>query len=231
MVSKEEGWNVKYLDLVDTEVLIERARNKNANLADVPTIDYVYDPAHLISETVADAKFDFVVSSHVIEHIPDLILHFQDIGKILNPGGVYCFIVPDMALCFDAKKTPSSLGQLIEAFVVQHRQAPLSAMIDEFKYGVKLNNQGAWSTQDSGNFTPKYDYIIGRIKKLLENPASSANWHGHIWRFTPDSFASIYADCQKLDLVELELIDIQPTSKMEFLVVLQKSPLTHAVFG
>lgn len=103
-------------------------------------------------------------------------------------------------------------------------------MIDEFNLGVKLNGQGAWSTQDSGTFTPKYDHIIGRIKDLLANPKAAANWHGHIWRFTPHSFAAIYADCQKLKLVNLELIDIQPTSKMEFLVVLQKVPLTHTTF-
>lgn len=121
MVSKIEKWNIKYLDLVDTDVLIERARAQNGNISAVPNIDYVHNPTHLISETVGKDKFDFVVSSHVIEHIPDLILHFQDIGNILNPSGVYCFIVPDMTLCFDVKKPQTSLGQLIEAFVNQHR--------------------------------------------------------------------------------------------------------------
>jgi len=231
MVVKKEGWDIKYLDLVDAEVLIERAHNKNINLAHVPTIDYVHNPTHLISETVKNDKFDFVVSSHVIEHVPDLILHFQDIYKILNPSGVYCFIVPDMSLCFDAKKTASSLGQLIEAFVNKHCQAPLSAMIDELKYGVKLNDQGAWSTEDNGIFTPKYNNIIGRIKNLLVQPNPSATWYGHIWRFTPESFAAIYTDCQKLGLTDLKLIDIQPTTKMEFLVVLQKTPLTHRLFS
>ena len=221
MVTKNEGWNVKYLDLVTTETLIERAKSKNIAVESVPKIDYVYNPKFLISETVAPEKFDFVVSSHVIEHIPDLILHFQDIGKILNPNGVYCFIVPDMNLCFDIKKPQTSLGTLIEAHINQHRQAPLSAVIDEYRYGVKLNGQGAWSTEDVGTYTPKYDHINGRIKDLLEKPNNLADWHGHIWRFTPSSFASIYGDCHKLKLVKLKLVNIQPTSKMEFLVILQ----------
>ena len=231
MVTRNAGWQIKYLDMVGTEVLAERARQKGLNAAVVPTIDYVYNPTHLISETVGNETFDFVVSSHVIEHIPDLILHIQDIEKILNPGGVYCFIVPDMSLCFDAKKTPTSLGQLIEAFVNQHRQAPISAMIDEFKYGVKLNGQGAWTTQDKGVFSQKYDHTIGQIKKVLEQPDAAAHWHGHIWRFTVPSFASIYMDCQKLGLVNLKLLDIQATQKMDFLVVLQKTPFTRKPFS
>ena len=228
MVTKNEGWNVKYLDLVSTETLKERAQSKNIAMTSVPKIDYVYNPSHLISETVAPNKFDFVVSSHVIEHIPDLILHFQDIGNILNVGGVYCFIVPDMNLCFDIKKPQTSLGALIEAHINQHKQAPISAIIDEYRYGVKLNGQGAWSTEDIGTFTPKYDHITGRIKDLLAKPNELANWHGHIWRFTPSSFVSIYEDCYKLELIKLKLEHIQPTSKMEFLVVLQKAPLTSA---
>jgi hypothetical protein len=78
---------------------------------------YVYDPLTLISECVRDISFDAVFSSHVIEHIPNLIHHFQDIEKILKDSGVYCLLAPYMHLCFDAKKLLTSFGSLIEAYI------------------------------------------------------------------------------------------------------------------
>ena len=51
----------------------------------------VQDLQHL---TFADASFDLIVSSHVMEHVPDPWRALGEIHRVLRPGGRYIFSVP-----------------------------------------------------------------------------------------------------------------------------------------
>ncbi|MEW6167435.1 MAG: methyltransferase domain-containing protein [Pseudomonadota bacterium] len=216
------GVTVQYLDFCTTDQLRAQAAAKGRNPAAVPQIDYVYDPQQLISECVGGRTFDFVLSSHVVEHIPNLVGHFRDISRILNEGGIYGLIVPDMSLCFDAGKSPTTLGQLIEAFVDDWKYAPISAMIDEFRSAVWLGDKNAWSVDDGGVFFPKYRNWRQLITNVLRNPTSSKNWHGHVWRFTPETFAQLWAEIRSFGLIDLNIRSVIPTQHMDFLCVMEK---------
>jgi SAM-dependent methyltransferase len=67
-----------------------------------------YQTADLIREDVdhnvdlqdlpfRDAFYDFVVASHVLEHIPDDLAAIKEVGRILKPGGVAILPVPLVA--------------------------------------------------------------------------------------------------------------------------------------
>lgn len=47
------------------------------------------------SEELADASFDVVFSSHVLEHIPDSKVPFRDMKRLLKPGGILMILVPN----------------------------------------------------------------------------------------------------------------------------------------
>lgn len=44
--------------------------------------------------TLADAAVDLMISSDVLEHVPDLTLAFREIARVLSPGGMHLFTVP-----------------------------------------------------------------------------------------------------------------------------------------
>ena len=53
---------------------------------------HTFDGLHL---PFPDNKFDVCVSNWVVEHVDDPSTHFREIGRVLKPGGVYCFRTPN----------------------------------------------------------------------------------------------------------------------------------------
>lgn len=48
----------------------------------------------VMSLTYADSSFDLVISSDVFEHVRRPMIGFQEIARVLRPGGVHCWTVP-----------------------------------------------------------------------------------------------------------------------------------------
>ena len=222
MIKSSDGYKIHYLDACTTDELKRRAISKGRNIDCAPSIDYVYDFSKAISDNVGHKTFDFIVSSHVIEHIPDLVSHFQQIEEALKEGGVYGFLAPDKDLCFDAEKPDSTLSQLIEAHVEKRTVAPISAIIDEYHFAVRRAGKGAWTEDDQAPYRAKYPNAKKLITNLIRDPKIAHDWHGHIWRFTPQVFKKLFLELKILDLVRLSLCEVIPTNQMEFIVILKK---------
>jgi SAM-dependent methyltransferase len=47
--------------------------------------------------TYADASLDLIVSSDVLEHVPDALAAFREAARVLRPGGAHVFTVPSRA--------------------------------------------------------------------------------------------------------------------------------------
>jgi predicted SAM-dependent methyltransferase len=63
-------------------------------------------------------KYDFVVTSHAIEHFANPIKTLKLWEKyILKPGGYILSIVPDYEYCFDRKRPLTTLDHLIDDYV------------------------------------------------------------------------------------------------------------------
>ena len=45
---------------------------------------------------VDDCSFDTCVSNYVLEHVPNAEVHFQEISRVLKPGGTYFFRTPNI---------------------------------------------------------------------------------------------------------------------------------------
>ena len=66
---------------------------------------------------VPDQSEDFIVSSHVVEHLPNVIGAFLEWNRIIRPGGYVFMIVPLRgALPADAERSITSLEHLIEDY-------------------------------------------------------------------------------------------------------------------
>jgi IS30 family transposase len=88
--AEKNAYIAKFVDR-KTKVLLA---DPNVSINKIVDIDYVIKNSY--SESLKnEPKFDYVIATHVIEHILQLILFFQDISKILNPNGKLCLSIPD----------------------------------------------------------------------------------------------------------------------------------------
>src|SRR5436190_23194025 len=105
------GENVFYFDIQNKEDLMLKAKSFGLSVKNASHIHFVSPIGNL---EIVDECFDVVLSSHCIEHQPNLITHLSHIDRLLNPGVYYCVLVPDKRYCFDHFILESSFAQVLD---------------------------------------------------------------------------------------------------------------------
>jgi len=218
------GPNVRYFDRLTQADLIERARFLKMPAEGVPAIDFVSEACDL---AVVDRTFDAVLSSHAIEHQPDLIAHLRAIERLLREGGRYFVLAPDKRYCFDHFFAPSTVAEVIQAHHERRTSHTLKSVLDA--YALTTHNEPArhWAN-DHGTYM---ENVESRIREGLTAfaEANGAYMDVHAWFFTPRSLRLLVLALQSLGYTSLELERIYPTRQNanEFWFVLRKP----AAFG
>lgn len=242
------GETVKYFETMNAEDLRKATVGVQRNLDTLPEkIDFVGAKGDL---SVVNETFDIVFSAHVIEHCPDLVEHFQNVSRILNPGGLYIMIVPDKRYCFDYYHSESTISEIIDAFVAE-RKIPTLADVINFSYTRTHNNPVLhWLGEHGERYgyrkTPPVERdakteILGEyffdegqgvscekffqlVEKYAEALEKGAYISAHNWRFTPDSFGYIINMLNKLNFINLPLYRLCQTiwGRQEFVAMLEK---------
>lgn len=103
------GVRVRYADRYTTTAL----REEYPELADEPfaEVDVVDDAQSLA--TLPDASQDFVIASHVLEHVEDPIGALRTWVRVTRPGGVVLLALPDRRRGIDVRRAPVSLEHLL----------------------------------------------------------------------------------------------------------------------
>lgn len=220
------GPGVSYADINSSEELRRLAVLENLDPAGVPEIKWVVQPNNL---GIIDEQFDSALSSHAIEHQPNLVGHLRQVSQLLVAGGRYFLLVPDYRYCFDHFKTQSTIVDVLDAFarnVTLHD--PKSLILSRLR--MTHNDAVRHWIGDHGELEvnpwfPDHDRIA-RLRLALDgalhDPSTLRNEHA--WFFTPESFASILEDLAALDLIDFRLERLYPTlcHSLEFWAVLRK---------
>ena len=110
------GVQVTYADVLPAAI----ARRYFAEVpTDVPIVEpEIVAPAHALP--VPSGSQDFVLASHLIEHLPDPLAGLKEWHRVLRPGGLLFLAVPDQRASPDADRPRTTLEHLI----ADHRQGP-----------------------------------------------------------------------------------------------------------
>ncbi|RCW80162.1 class I SAM-dependent methyltransferase [Phyllobacterium bourgognense] len=211
------GENVSYFDVMTTDELRERAKRVGYDPDTIPTINYVANDGDL---SVIDAKFSAVISCHCIEHQPDLIRHFNQVERLLEPGGKYYLVIPDKRYCFDHFIDPSSLQAVLES--KGHTRHPLLKVIEHRALTTHNEAYRHWAGDhvDSGWKESIAGRALGAIHEY--DMARGGYVDVHRWQFTPKSYEEIVLGLNAANEVALKIITLNdtPENDMQFTAVM-----------
>jgi SAM-dependent methyltransferase len=96
-----------------------------------PEPDVVCDLNEEHLSAFGDGKLDFVVASHVLEHVADPLGLLDDMHRVLRPDGIALILLPDRRLTFDRNRPATRLDVLVRKHA-QRVTAVGDDDIDEF---------------------------------------------------------------------------------------------------
>ena len=177
----------------------------------VPTIA---DDAQRL-HTVEDKKFDFLIGNHVLEHVPDFLLAIENWVRVVNPGGVVLFAVPDV--CDANYRTGERLRLLTRPRHFFHEYA--RRRYADHRKEAALSMWGVGKPLDARDFSPSELQRI-QATNLTARPKAA---HLHTW--TPASMCRVvraFAPVGKYGVVECYSAARTPFSMQELRVTLQR---------
>jgi SAM-dependent methyltransferase len=214
------GINVFYFDVLCSDELVSRALEHGLSTYRIPKkIHYVSNNLNSIPDT-----FENIISSHVIEHQPDLISHLQSIEKLLCEGGRYFLCVPDKRFCFDHNLNESTIADILQAFQEKRVVHSLKSVIEHRCLTAHNNPQIYWDNSAEIIWPDKAtpESILNAINEFESSLGSYIDVHAYY--FTPFSFLRIMNLLLDLNLTTLKVERVYPTklNNNEFWVILKK---------
>jgi SAM-dependent methyltransferase len=107
------GATVRYVDQFGLDEL--RRRNPDVPAEAVVAPDVIAD-SHALAP-IADASVDFVIASHVLEHLDNPVAALLEWRRVLRPRGRLVLVVPDGRFTFDAGRALTSLEHILWDYV------------------------------------------------------------------------------------------------------------------
>ena len=230
-IRKDEA-QVFYVDHTDAEGLRQKYapdHEMKDRLHEIVEVDFVVGEGQELVDVVADAApFDFVMASHLIEHIPDPVSWLRDIAQLLRPGGILSLIVPDKRYTFDVHRRTTEASDLVDAHLRRLRQPSFRQVYDFISHEMvgRFEPDAAWAgTADLTDMARpdglNRDFAALAVCEAMRHSDEFVDVHCSV--FTPDSFLDLFAKLVHLDLVDFEIAHFVPTevNDMQFWVSLR----------
>jgi SAM-dependent methyltransferase len=225
LVSRQDG-EVLYVDHVDTPTLRAKYANDPAvNIDHIVDVDGVWG-SNTLSEAIGGRQVDYVVASHVIEHVPDLLGWLNEIAEVLTERGELRLAVPDRRFTFDFLRQESRFADVLNAYLHKAR-APLPIEILDFNAEATFVDLASAWRGDMDPAALQRFVSDARAIEVAQDAMIHGNYHDvHCWVFTPRSFAELMRRTALLGLHPYACIAFHDTAfgELEFQVALAKAP-------
>lgn len=218
-------------DIKNTEEVKSRYHNDpTRDIKKVISIDFVMEDSY--EKTFENFPlFDYVINSHVFEHIPNPIFFLQDISKILSEKGKLIMIMPDKRYCYDYYRECSSFAEMYNVWEKlnkydidgEEKEVLYPQILDSFSQQCMLNNpKKFWKSKEYLNI--KIGDVKGALKNYNSFKSNEINFDRHFWCFSDFSFLKIIYNLTKYQLLPFKIKEFFPTRENTFAfgIILEK---------
>jgi len=176
--------------------------------------DIVWDGKRPLADVTDARNLDFCVSSHVIEHVPNVLGWLAQIGTLLRHGSIINMAVPHRDFTFDRMREVTRPSELIQASL-DRRTRPNGGQVFDFIANVSFVGQ------DDAKVRP--DLISMAYKHAWAATQDDFYMDAHCSVFTPQSFLECFEVISYTGLINFKLRKIWPatTQGNEFIVSLE----------
>lgn len=215
---------VLYVDHADTPTLRQKyAGDPGVNMDTLVEVDAIWGANTLREALQARAAHqetpvlvDYVIASHVVEHVPDLVGWLSEIHEVLKPTGELRLAVPDRRFTFDCLREDLRLSDVLTAHLARARRPMPQAILDcELNAVPGANFIKLWSGDHSDGLpAPRFDWT-NAIR--LARDAMEGGYHdAHCWAVTPYSLADIFVALAEHGLLRLACTTFEDTGYANF---------------
>ncbi len=229
-VVRRDMGDIRYLDHIDAESLRARyATHDGFDIDAIVPIDFVTHSGSVRDTVGENVVFDYVIASHVIEHVPDLVGWLGDIRSVMRDDGVLSLAVPDHRRCFDALRSPTVTAEVIHAHLTGATVPSPRQVFDHYSSAV------AWKGLISWGEEPPFEDLVPvhaeteAFDRATATMASGEYQDVHCWVFTPSSFTRLFGALQRLQLLPFSVEPCSDPIGGEFFVTLRAADPATAV--
>ena|GEM_PF-828504 len=230
LLPKSSGARIQIVDHAGRAELIEKYRALGIAsdlLEKIEEVDYVWTGGRLVDLIGEPDAFDYIVCSHVIEHMVDLIDFLQDCEALLSETGRLSLIIPDKRYCFDLLQPLTTVGSAVNGHLSTSRFHPFGSVLDHFAYGC-MRSPGVISW-DSATTTPielRFEDLGSGSEEVEKGRRQEEYVDTHRWMFTPTSFRLLLQDLRDLGYVGLAEVGWFDTAGCEFFITLGRTQVS-----
>ena len=216
---KKEGYKVKVIDHASAKELRKKYGEHGIDVSEIEEVDYIWNGENF-KDLMGKSVFDWILASHVIEHVPDLISFLKNCEDVLKPGGIINLAIPDKNYCFDYNRQYSALSRIIDIHESKCKIQTVGAAAEYFLTVCKKNGIIAWDLKTEGGIENLHtlEDALNAISQTREGVYLDI----HNWVFEPNSFKDIIQKLKLLKYINLEIKEISATVGHEFFALLYK---------
>lgn len=183
---------------------LSQDREFHFNVHSSPGKQFILDATDL--SAIGDGTYDFLVSSHVLEHLANPLRGLFEWIRVVKDGGVLVIVLPHKDGTFDHLRRVTTIGHIIEDYLnnVDEHDA---THLEEIRRFHDLS-------QDDG--------VSGReeFENRIINNANDRSMHHHV--FSTRSMA------QLLDYAGLKILSLEAVRPCHAVAIAMKAPRTSA---
>jgi hypothetical protein len=233
LAPKKEGWNTVVVDFTDKAGLLSVAENHTEPViremsTRIEDVDIVWagEPLHELCLPRNPGGYDYLITSHVLEHIPDIIRFFQSAAELLKPSGICSIAMPDLRYTFDFFKAPSTTANALAAYRERRKIHSPETMFEAWGYNAALNGVGCWTHSQKGEIglistlahvKSGYDFYLRDVAAGTQKYVDA-----HCWYFTPSGFELMILELNLLGYCKFVVSDIGENEGSEFIAQLSR---------
>lgn len=228
MVSKSDFPNAYYADIRNSDDIKKlyagndylESTGVQIDTDSIVDIDYVVKGAYKKTFKVVE-KFDVIVLSHVIEHIPDIVNFFQEVTDLLKKNGKLVIIYPDARYCFDHFRNGTTFVDAYNTYA--EKKMNYSAVFDFVNNVVHENDpKFFWNDKTQNDILPTTDF--SKVMQAYKNAKNDTLPDDiHFWPFADYQFVKFLYDLDRAGLSNFEIDEFYETQEntQEFMTILR----------